>query len=406
MNMNKSLTAVAVAGVIAMPMSQAQAQPEGWYGFIAAGIESSSISSTRANAIGVTSGGSAVDQASLAVTTDGSVLSVTTGGSAVTGLRGGAAIFHTNRGDDGEGNTGMSDIAESRFGFGGSEDLGGGLEAMYGFEFGLRTSGVGGGSVNQGVTVQNRLSYLGLAGDFGSITIGQQWGTLYEFMGWNTYRNVGHGLGAWYYHTGTFNQNAYGLRVSNSVQYTYGGGGYSDDPFTFRVEGVFDDTTYTSTGGDTDSKFLDSLSIAGAGTFDVGAGSLTINALFQSEQGTNGADNTFDTFGIGGRFASGPFVAGVTYLQSDIDSGGVDGDPSSLHLMGQMDFGNGLTGRLNFGMVDGDDIVGFDDMDSNVSVALEQALSSRTFVDVEYETVDYDNIGDESVFYAGLRHTF
>ena len=400
MNMNKSLTAVAVAGVIAMPMSQAQAQPEGWYGFIAAGIESSSISSTRAAGARFTAGGT------LAVSTDGSALSGLTPVADSSGnVFGPAAMFHTNTGDDGEGNTGMSDIAESRFGFGGSEDLGNGLEAMYGFEFGLSTSAFpGGGSVNQSVNIRNRLSYLGISGDFGSITIGQQWGTLYEFMGWNIGRSVGHGYGAWYYHTGIFNQNAYGLRVSNSVQYTYGGGGYSDDPFTFRVEGVFDDTTYTSTGGDTDSKFLDSLSLAAAGTFDVGAGAITINGLYQSEQGTDGADNTLDTLGLGGRYAMGPLVVGLTYLQTDIDSGGVDQEPTSVHLMGQYDFGNGFTGRLAAGTVDGDDVI--DDLDTNIAVSLEQALSSRTFVDVEYETIDYDNIGDESVFYAGLRHTF
>lgn len=68
-------------------------------------------------------------------------------------------------------------LSTSRLGFKGSEDLGGGLSAIFGLEAGLN---IDNGQSNAGGAMQfNRQSYLGLAGGFGEIIAGKVW-TAYD----------------------------------------------------------------------------------------------------------------------------------------------------------------------------------------------------------------------------------
>lgn len=72
-------------------------------------------------------------------------------------------------------------IVNSRIGFKGSEDLGGGLKAQFGLESSVRPdTGTAG---NGGTTFFNRGSYVGLAGDFGSVRVGRQWNVADDYMG-------------------------------------------------------------------------------------------------------------------------------------------------------------------------------------------------------------------------------
>jgi outer membrane porin len=60
----------------------------------------------------------------------------------------------------------------ARFGIRGQEDLNGGLQAFYRFEFDVNDNGIyGDASQNKGAT---RYAYLGLRGDFGTLTLGRQ----------------------------------------------------------------------------------------------------------------------------------------------------------------------------------------------------------------------------------------
>jgi len=60
----------------------------------------------------------------------------------------------------------------SRWGLRGSEDLGGGLKAVFQFEAGLNITT---GELGQGGRAFGRQSYVGLAGDFGAIRLGRQY---------------------------------------------------------------------------------------------------------------------------------------------------------------------------------------------------------------------------------------
>ena len=193
--LRKNTIALAITAITLAPVS---AMADGVYGFVNIGLESASIDGAGA----------------------------------------GNEIFTSGP----DGSLHAQDVAESRIGYKGSKELGSGMTAAVKVEFGLGiTPGAGAPTEDSGPTT--RLAQVSLSGDFGTITAGNQWGILYEYLGWNVYRAHGHGAGTWYYTTKNLNNDAYGLRVSNALTYTYGGGGYSTDGFTFSVQAMADSDT-------------------------------------------------------------------------------------------------------------------------------------------------------------------
>jgi len=71
---------------------------------------------------------------------------------------------------------GLTGSAPSRLGFRGTEDLGGGLKAVFTLESGF---GVDNGSLNQGGRMFGRQSFVGLSGDWGTLTLGRQYSMLF-----------------------------------------------------------------------------------------------------------------------------------------------------------------------------------------------------------------------------------
>lgn len=365
MNMNKSLIALAVSGAFVVPGAAQAAEA---YGSINTTLESSSVDN---------------------------------GGAGV--------IFNTNDDDTG---VSMSDTWETRFGFTGSEDLGNGLEAGYTFEFGLVTSSIQQGSVNEDTPVNTRLSNLSLSGDFGTIKAGTQWGVIYEYAGWNNYRSDGHGGAAHYYMTSPFggafatSKDPSGLRIDNALTYTYGGGGYSSDPFTFSVQAQLDQN---STGNDEES--VDAL-IVGAQSTIPNTG-LTINGLIYTESNTDPAGGTApepSMFTLGGRYSFGPGLVSLTYYQGDTDaSGNADREPNAFVLYGNYDFGGGLSGMASVSSGDADGQSSAGDLTA-FFLQLQQELSSRTKIYGEFESAEIDG-GSASdpatdTLAVGLKHSF
>jgi predicted porin len=68
----------------------------------------------------------------------------------------------------------------SRWGFLGSEDLGGGMRAIFQLEDGFNALN---GTVTQGGTLFGRQAYVGLVGNFGKITLGRQYDPVGDFVG-------------------------------------------------------------------------------------------------------------------------------------------------------------------------------------------------------------------------------
>ena len=75
----------------------------------------------------------------------------------------------------------------NRFGFRGSEDLGGGLRAVYQLENGFNSDD---GTLAQGGRIFGRWAWAGLAGSWGEVRLGRQWALGFEMFGsidpWST----------------------------------------------------------------------------------------------------------------------------------------------------------------------------------------------------------------------------
>jgi len=96
----------------------------------------------------------------------------------------------------------------SRLGVRGEEDLGGGLSAIYQYEFGVDVTE--GGNLNS-----NRPKWVGLKGSFGSVTAGTQWTPYYNVIGIGDIFNSSK-----VFDNETYLGNSFGLRMDNSLIYS------------------------------------------------------------------------------------------------------------------------------------------------------------------------------------------
>lgn len=105
---------------------------------------------------------------------------------------------------------GLTGSVPSRLGFRGVEDLGGGLKAVFTLESGL---GVDSGTFNQGGRAFGRQAYVGLTGDWGSLTLGRQ----YSMMFWSQLdADI---LGPNAYGSGSLDSYLPNARVDNAIAY-------------------------------------------------------------------------------------------------------------------------------------------------------------------------------------------
>ena len=68
----------------------------------------------------------------------------------------------------------------SRFGLRGTEDLGGGLKAIFTLENGFD---VNSGKLGQGGLMFGRQAYVGLSSQYGTVTLGRQYDSVVDFVG-------------------------------------------------------------------------------------------------------------------------------------------------------------------------------------------------------------------------------
>ncbi len=95
----------------------------------------------------------------------------------------------------------------SRWGIKGSSETSEGLAAVYRFEEGINEEGINAANARQGSgTGEGRLSYVGLSGGFGTLTVGRVWGASYNHF---AFVDKAHKYGS----TGTT------ARISNAVSY-------------------------------------------------------------------------------------------------------------------------------------------------------------------------------------------
>ena len=255
----------------------------------------------------------------------------------------------------------------SRLGFKGSEDLGGGLRAIFTLESGINLDD---GSTGQG-TFWGRQAYVGLASPFGTVTLGRQYGSLYalssdfsEFSnnnvgastaiigGFGGYEPV-RGVGAT--STASVTGNGGPSRVNNSIKYEsvrFGGfsGGalvglgeaagntsgnrlgdvyvrYSDYGFDAMLSYVDDKAELTNANVRTTS---------GAASYTFGAARITGGVLSVDDRSVANADG--EGYWVGGSYRfGGTHLVKAQYVESKLKNAPVDGKTKAFGLGYQYD---------------------------------------------------------------------
>ncbi|TFE42272.1 porin [Paraburkholderia dipogonis] len=105
-------------------------------------------------------------------------------------------------------------ITNSRWGLRGSEDLGGGLKAIFDLESGINLQD---GSASDSQRLFNRNAYVGLSGQYGTLTLGRQKTPLFDLLG-DTYDPLT--VGNYFENSWLPGALGAGLYADNAVKYT------------------------------------------------------------------------------------------------------------------------------------------------------------------------------------------
>jgi predicted porin len=279
---------------------------------------------------------------------------------------------------------GSGGFAASRYGFKGSEDLGGGLKAVFKLEQGFDISTGAANTFNGASTSFNRQAFVGLEGDFGSLTLGNVWSAMDDV--------IGAGNGA--FDTGAFSplysmtgsvHNTYQDRPRNAIKYAtpnFGG-------FTAAVAYGLDENAAVK---------QDTVDFNVA----YGAGPIGVSLAYQVQ------NNTTDTelLLLNGSYDLGMAKLLATYGQVETGAAksrdyqfGVDVPLSSALTLS----GSFAQTRDNAALGDG--------KRNGYGIAAKYSLSKRTFTYAGVRNVDAKNsagtkIGKDSLYAVGVQHSF
>jgi predicted porin len=199
----------------------------------------------------------------------------------------------------------------SRFGLRGSEDLGGGLKAIFVLENGFNS---GNGTAGQGGAMFGRQAFVGLTKDnIGSLTFGRQYSFSTDVLG-GLYSTGGNTVsGNWAYHNNDVDQLT-SSRINNSVKFQ----SVNFSGFTFGGLYGFSNTTSfagaPSTASTSSSRAYSFGANYGYGPFSLGAAYTNINYPGSATPAfsttiANVPQTTLQnlrSFGVGGRYIVGP----------------------------------------------------------------------------------------------------
>lgn len=265
----------------------------------------------------------------------------------------------------------------SRIGFKGSEDLGGGLKAVWQIETGL-----GSGSDGMGTNpIGTRNTFIGLAGGFGTFVMGRH-DTPYK-IATGKYDIFADTIAD--YNLGRLDgvqliNNTHDHRSPNAIAYI----SPSFSGLTIAAAVV---ATNSAANLD-DGKSFDAVSLAAM----YGNGPLTVDLAYQD---VSLLDSKGIKLGVG--YKMGDSKLGFVY--EDIDNGpGVDRDSWLINVAHGM---GPITLKAQYGQVD----AGAADQDM-WGLGADYALSKRTTAYVVYGTGDNDAGSDVSGWNIGMRHSF
>ncbi|MCP5125532.1 MAG: porin [Gammaproteobacteria bacterium] len=319
----------------------------------------------------------------------------------------------------------------SRLGVQGFEELGGGLSAVYQYEFGVDAT-------EGGNFEGNRPKFVGLRGDFGTLTVGTQDTPYYNVAGITDIFNTDKSFGSTVWLGGSFN----GFDIDLSTGRAVGGGAlfrlenslyYITPNFNgFTAEGML-----VMNGSDNDaqgySNGIDIWNLAGKyvnGPFFAGVSYIKLEGKNNIAL-TDGTLSTLDldqwVLGLG--YSQGPFAVGFIYERGDFNTFSLlsktqfsgeylfgNDDADNWYLTGQYSFGNNTVraayGRMNTSLKSSQAIEALgihdDDTIDNYLIGYEYNFSKRTRVWAEYIGRDANTLlnGDQNAFSIGTRVDF
>ncbi|MBU6436563.1 MAG: porin [Betaproteobacteria bacterium] len=134
-------------------------------------------------------------------------------------------------------------LTGTRLGFRGTEDLGGGLKALFTAETGFCGDSAATGGYCTGLSFMGRQAFVGLDGPFGKLTLGRQYTIAHEMMSsYDSMAFPNNGI------VGYQGAQYTGLRFNNMVRY-----GYASGPVSFAYGHTFGEVTGNSKSGSSDA---------------------------------------------------------------------------------------------------------------------------------------------------------
>jgi GBP family porin len=210
-------------------------------------------------------------------------------------------------------------VQGSRWGLRGSEDLGGGLKAIFTLENGF---GINDGTLKQGARMFGRQAFVGLSSNqFGTVTLGRQYDSMVDYVAPLALTGTQYG-GTQFAHPFDNDNLDNSFRINNSVKFTsvnYGGfkfGGLYG--FSNQADGFSNNRAYSAGA----SYNYGGLNLA-AGYLQLNSNGATGAAAAFNTGGAVSSDNTFfaarqQTWGAGANYAFGPATVGLVYTQTNL----------------------------------------------------------------------------------------
>ncbi|WP_175687394.1 porin [Burkholderia anthina] len=214
----------------------------------------------------------------------------------------------------------------SRWGLRGTEDLGGGLKAIFVLENGFNS---GNGTIGQGGAIFGRQAYVGLSqAQYGTVTLGRQYSFSTDILGSNYSTGGNTVAGNYAYHVNDVDQltssrinNAVKFQSANYAGFTFGAlYGFSNST---SFAGAPSTTTGTTTTAGSSRAYSFGLNYAN-GPFALGAAYTDIrfpsqaSPAFSTSIANIALTNIRDlrTYGVGGRYIFGPATAWALWTRT------------------------------------------------------------------------------------------
>ncbi|MBU0784650.1 MAG: porin [Gammaproteobacteria bacterium] len=311
--------------------------------------------------------------------------------------------------------------ASSRFGIKGQEDLGGGLSAIFAYEFGVDSDNVASGSAGAAGPLSTRHAYLGLKGAYGLFVIGSQDGgndsqaPLYNqasLIG-SVSNNGGPLTTVGSTNAGTGQAITREQRVGNSFGYAATFAGVQVNARHALSNGT--DNAANNVGAA--NKENDTRSTEIAATYKVGA--LTVGGGLQSIDSQERTQNTLNaTSGVEqviqgvATYNFGTFSVGGLVAQKNLYAANANGEDSNteyaLSATLPLSANSGVFGM--YADAERNDLVAASDI-TQVQIAYYYDLSKRTRTYVGYNRLNTEVKAsgaetDQDNFTIGLRHNF